>query len=275
MNNLSTLIKLALAEDLGMHGDITTKATVDKNQLGIANLKAKQTLVVAGADVAKQVFLSVDPELNITTGNADGIKLKTNDNIFSVSGKLTSILAAERVALNFLQHLTGIATLTRRFVDQTKGYNAKILDTRKTTPGFRALEKQAVLAGGGNNHRFGLFDRYLLKENHLAAAGSISSAVQNIRATQRENTLVEIEVKNEAELAQALKVGVDIIMLDNMTPQQVANCTLLNNGNTQLEVSGNINLENVLSYAQTGVDFISIGSITHSAPAADISLLLE
>lgn len=272
---MKNLIATALAEDIGS-GDITTQACVDTHTRGRAILKAKQDLVLCGMDVVAEVLTQVDAEILLRRGFNDGDKVAAGTVFAELSGKLSSLLQAERTLLNFLQHFSGIATLTAQYVAAVKDSNVQVLDTRKTLPGLRALEKYAVKTGGGNNHRFGLFDRYLIKENHITAAGSLESAIQKAKAHRGgKNILIEIEVQHLAQAQRAAELGVDIIMCDNMKPEQVKAVIQAVNGRAKIEVSGNISLKTIEQYAFAGVDFISVGSLTHSAPAADISMLIE
>lgn len=272
---MKKLIAAALAEDIGS-GDITTLACVDANATGRAILKAKQDLILCGMDVVAEVLTQVDSQILLRRGFNDGDKISSGTVFAELSGKLSSLLQAERTLLNFLQHLSGIATLTAQYAAAVQGSNVKILDTRKTIPGLRELEKYAVKTGGGNNHRFGLFDRYLIKENHITAAGSLENAIQKAKAHRgTKKLLIEIEVQNVAQAEQAANLGVDIIMCDNMKPEQVKEVVGKVAGRAKIEVSGNINLQTVQHYAFAGVDFISVGALTHSAPAADISMLIE
>ena len=270
-HDIKKLVDLALAEDVG-EGDITTLATVHETSHAVGRITAKQPLIVAGLEAARQVFATVDPHVSWETEREDGFRCKSGDVLAMVKGKTRSLLVAERTALNFLQRLSGIATLTRQFVDAVEGTKTMIMDTRKTTPGYRALEKHAVRMGGGTSHRMGLYDQFLIKNNHIAAAGSISAALKQAHKEQRKSQLIEVEVRKLDEVKEALKGSAQIIMLDNMSVDQVTEAVKLVKGQAKLEVSGNINLENVRKYAATGVDFISVGAITHSAPAADIHM---
>lgn len=272
---LSTLVGLALAEDVG-RGDWTSVWTIPDDQLGRAVIVAKSELVVAGLAAAIRVFKTVDPGLRVEARAADGSRARTEDVVLEVEGRLQTILQAERTALNFLARLSGVASLTRQFVEAVEGTAARVVDTRKTTPGWRHLEKDAVRAGGGFNHRLGLYDMVLIKDNHIAAAGGIEAA---IRAVRRENAMdlpVEVEVGDLDQLEAALRLGVERIMLDNMpTPllrEAVRRTHALGENRPELEASGNVTLETVREVAETGVDLISIGALTHSAPAADLSL---
>ncbi len=267
------LIKRALTEDIGRE-DVTTSAIVCENEIGCARAVAKSPLVVAGLFIFEEVFLCLDPAMKTTRYVAEGKQVQPGDILLTLKGNLRSILTAERVALNFLQRLCGIATLTRAYVDAVAGTEAKILDTRKTTPGLRSLEKYAVTAGGGCNHRFGLADGVLIKDNHIWAAGSIAAAVKRARSHAHHLLKIQVEVKNMAELAEALAAGADVIMLDNMNLCQIKEAVAIVAGRVPLEASGNVTLANVREIAATRVNFISVGALTHSAPAADISLLL-
>ncbi len=271
------LIERALGEDLGDRGDLTAQFTLCGTESGRARILARQPGVVAGLPVAARVFEKVDPTLRVETRVPDGTAVRTGEEVLAVAGALRSVLTAERTALNFLQRLSGVATRTRAFVERVAGTGAVILDTRKTTPGWRALEKYAVKAGGGANHRFGLFDLILIKENHIAAAGSIAAAVERARAGLRADKLdleIEVEARTFDEVKQALAAGADRIMLDNMSVARVREAVAFVAGRAKLEASGGITLENVRAYAETGVDYISVGALTHSAPALDLSLLL-
>jgi nicotinate-nucleotide pyrophosphorylase (carboxylating) len=235
--------------------------------------------VVAGLDVAAEVFRRVDPALEVVPLADDGGEVMCDDLVMRVSGSAASILTAERTALNFLQQLSGVATMTRRYVDAIAGTGARVIDTRKTTPGMRLLEKAAVVAGGGANHRVGLFDMVMIKDNHIAAAGGITAAVDAVRAMNDRGLRVEVETTDLDEVREALAAGVDRIMFDNMTPelmrQAVALVRAAGDAWPETEASGGITLETIRGYAQTGVDFISVGALTHSAPALDLSLRLR
>ncbi len=272
---LGLLIRAALLEDVGA-GDWTTLWTVGPGEEGVGEVVAKEPVVVAGTRAAVEVFARVDPRLRVTIDRPDGEPASKGDVLLRVEGPLRGILTGERTALNFLGRLSGIATLTRKFVESVEGTGAVILDTRKTTPGWRLLEKEAVRAGGGRNHRFGLHDMVLIKDNHRSAAGGLTPAVVRV---QRENAVgipVEVEVDSLEELEEALALGVDRILLDNMTIEVMARAVrrvrTVGPGRPLLEASGNVTLENVRTVAETGVDLISIGALTHSAPAADLSL---
>lgn len=268
---LDKLIAKALEEDVG-HGDVTTSAIFTGDEGGIARAVAKEDMVVAGIDVFKKVFLSLDPDIGFHTDCKDGAAAKKGTILAEISGAIKNILIAERVALNFFQRLCGIATLTQKYVEAVKGTGAKIIDTRKTTPCLRDLEKYVVRMGGGFNHRFGLDGGVLIKDNHISAAGGITSAVSGVRNTIPLTLKIEVEVKDLKEVEEALASGVDIIMLDNMKPEEMKKAVLLINGRAIVEASGNVTLERVRQIAETGVDYISVGALTHSSPAADISL---
>ena len=268
------LIRSAFKEDIGF-GDITTSSVLTGKETGTASALAKSEIVVAGIDVFREAFLYLDGRIEFAASLADGQNAAMGELLAKVSGRLQSILTAERVALNFFQRMCGIATLTRQYVDQVSGTHAKILDTRKTVPGLRYLDKYAVKIGGGFNHRFGLYDGVLIKDNHIAAAGGISQALSKVRGRIPHTLKVEIEVRNLHELEEALSAGADVIMLDNMSVDEMRKSVSFVNGKVFLEASGNVTLSNVEQIAETGVDFISVGMLTHSVHAADISLMIE
>jgi len=274
MDHIEQLIRLALDEDVG-ETDITSDAIIDPQLTATAKIVAKERLVIAGLDIAKRVFHSVDPEIVWDSKHEDGERCEAKKILAVVRGRARSLLKAERTAVNFLQHLSGIATTTSTFVRTVSDTKVKILDTRKTTPGMRALEKHAVLMGDGINHRMGLYDRYLIKGNHIEMAGSITEAVKRVRKNQKTGVLLEVETKTLEDVREALQCGADILMLDNMSVPDVREAVKIVNAKAKLEVSGNITLENITHYAVTGIDFISVGAITHSAPAADIHMVLE
>ena len=273
-DEVETLISRALAEDIGS-GDITTSCTVSPNAEGRGRIVASEPLVLAGIDIARQVFLKVDSGLAITLAQSDGSRAMEGDKLLEIIGDLAAMLMAERTALNFLQRLSGIATLTRAFVDKVVGTSARILDTRKTTPGYRLFEKAAVRAGGGYNQRFGLYDGIIITDNHIAAAGSIQQAVGAARASNRHSLRVEVEVETLDQLAEAIAAGADAIMLDNMDLKTMAEAVRRTGGKVPLEASGGITLDNVREVAATGVDLISVGALTHSARAVDMSMEIE
>ncbi len=269
---MDAIIRRALHEDRADH-DITVAATIDPHQQGEAVIVAKGAGVLSGASVAEAVFHAVDSDLQCRWQRKDGERLAQGDPVATISGGVPAILAAERTALNFLQHLSGIATATDRFVRAVSGTKAAIYDTRKTVPGLRSLAKQAVVDGGGHNHRADLAGGFLIKENHIAAAGSITAAIARCRAYDPE-PWIEVECETLAQVEEAAALAPQLILLDNMTPQQVAAAVSLVS-ESQLEASGGITLENVRHYAESGVDRIAIGAITHSAPVVDLSLLLQ
>lgn len=271
---IKDIIKKALAEDIG-DGDITTESIVPKNSFSVAQIIAKQAGILAGSKIVREVFRILSPKVKIKFKLKDGEKFKFGDIIAELTGPTRAILTGERTALNFLCHLTGIATLTRKFVEKIANTNAIILDTRKTTPNLRILEKYAVRIGGGQNHRFGLFDMILIKDNHIVAAGSLINAIKTAQSKNKAKLPIEVECKNIAEVKQALSLNVPWIMLDNMNLKQIKQAVRLSQGKTKLEVSGGVNLKNVRKIAKTGVDYISVGAITHSAPHIDISLEIK
>jgi len=268
---LDELIAASLAEDVG-NGDITTEATVPKGVRGHALIVAKEEIVVAGLPVAAEVFRAVDPSLHFEAVAGEGEVMSAGATLAGLSGPLASILTGERIALNFLQRLSGIATLTRAFVRQVEGSDVTLLDTRKTTPCHRALERYAVHVGGGVNHRFGLFDGILIKDNHIDAVGGIAEAVNMARKMAPAGMKVEVEVRDMDEVEEAVACGADIIMLDNMNLREMKRAVKEIGGRALVEASGGVTLRRVAAIAGTGVDFISIGSLTHSARAVDISL---
>ncbi len=267
-------IRAALDEDIG-DGDVTTLSIVPADARGKGRLIAKAAGVVAGLAVAQAAFQLVDENVHFEPLVAEGAQVKPGDLLARVSGPTRALLTGERTALNFLQRMSGIATLTRRFVDAVAGTGTVILDTRKTTPGLRAFDKWAVRLGGGQNHRFGLFDMALIKENHIVAAGGISAAVERVRAADTRGRPIEVEVTNLDELKEALALGVDRIMLDNMGLAEMREAVAITEGSTPLEASGGASLETAAAIAATGVDFISVGKPTHSFESLDISFLLE
>jgi nicotinate-nucleotide pyrophosphorylase (carboxylating) len=277
-SQVKQLIDRATAEDLGQ-GDVTTEALIPKTQKGRASIVAKARGFIAGVEVAKQVFLKVDPELKLSILIEDGTEVKPGDIVAKIEGRVASILKAERVALNFLQHLSGIASETGHYVQAVKGLPVQITDTRKTTPGLRTLEKYAVRVGGGKNHRMHLGDGILIKDNHLAAFRrqglSIKEIVTKARQKVSPKLKIEVEVKTPQEAVEAAEAGADIIMLDNMGLEDMRQAVQLIKGRTLIEASGGITQDRVRAVAQTGVDLISIGALTHSTKALDISLELD
>ena len=268
------IIERALSEDIGT-GDITTAAIVSRELTGKAQAIAKDDFIVAGIDIFQSVFAFLDENAQFYSPVRDGEKVKSGDVIAEISGSLFYILQAERVALNIFQRMCGIATLTGKYVNAVRGTKAKILDTRKTVPGLRLLDKMAVGIGGGFNHRMGLYDGVLIKDNHIAAAGGIAAAVKAQRRRLPHTLKIEVETKNLREVQEALDCGVEIILLDNMSPAEMKKAVELISGRALTEASGNVTLEKVAAIAATGVDFISAGELTHSVRAADISLLIK
>ena len=299
--DIHDLVRRALAEDVGS-GDATTTAIVAAGTPAKARIIARQTLVCAGLPIAENVFRALDREIRIGCLHNDGSFVEPGAELVEIAGEAQAILTGERTALNFLAHLCGIATLTRRFVEQLAGTHARIRDTRKTAPGLRALEKYAVKCGGGTNHRFGLFDAILIKENHIAIAGGVKAALDRAHAYASLKMAapsaasaydavgldpvvagsgplsVQIEARDEAELREALEAGAEAVLLDNMTPEEARRCVQLARKlrrDCVIEISGGITMDNVRSYAETGADFLSSGALTHSAPSANLSLLVE
>lgn len=272
--DLDDLIRYALKEDIHT-GDLTTQACVPDQRPATARLVAKEPFVLAGLQVAARVFTLLDPAVGFEGLAADGTQLQAGAVIARISGDAASLLQAERVALNLLQRMCGVATLTASYVAAVSGTGARIVDTRKTTPGLRMLEKYAVRVGGGINHRTGLYDGILIKENHIAAAGGISSAVSRARSYIPHTLKIEVETETVEQVQEALSAGADIIMLDNMDCATMRACVELINGKALVEASGGVNLQTVRAIAETGVDIISVGALTHSPKAADISMLLD
>jgi nicotinate-nucleotide pyrophosphorylase (carboxylating) len=264
------LLRHALEEDIGP-GDITTSLVISRDRRSKARYLAKEDFVLAGLPFAKEVFRLLDPSIKFEMFLHDGDTIKRGDILAEVYGKTVDILAGERVSLNILQRLSGIATLTAAYVKRVKGLKAKIIDTRKTTPCMRFMEKYAVRMGGGCNHRFGLFDAILIKDNHIEAAGGIRKAV-NLAKKGHHLSKIEAEASDLKGLRNAIDAGADVVMLDNMTVGDMRKAVEISNGRVLLEASGGVRLENVRDIAETGVDFISVGALTHSAPAVDISL---
>lgn len=275
---IKEVIDRALAEDLGW-GDVTTEALMSSDQQSIASIMAKEQGILAGIGVAKEVFHRVDPKLKIDALLEDGAKVDSGSIISRIEGKVSSILKAERVALNFLQRLSGIASETNRYVEAVTGLPVRIIDTRKTTPGLRLLEKHAVRVGGGENHRMNLGDGILIKDNHLAALRSHGLKLKEIITRVRQNTSlrlkVEVETRTVQEALEATEAGADIVMLDNMSLEDMRRAVKSIHGAALIEASGRISLDKVRSVAETGVDFISVGALTHSVRALDVSLKLE
>jgi nicotinate-nucleotide pyrophosphorylase (carboxylating) len=275
---IDALARAALAEDVGT-GDITTMATVAEAARARARLIARQELILAGLPVFERVFRQLDPGIRGTAHFAEGARVPSGATVAELEGGARAILTGERTALNFLAHLSGVATLAARYAALLAGSRTQLRDTRKTTPLFRRLEKYAVRAGGGTNHRFGLSDGVLIKENHIAAAGGVAEAMRRARDAALERGIaVEIEVRNEDELRQALAAAPDEVLLDNLSPAEASRMVAIvrrERPGCRVELSGGVTLENLAAYARAGADFISVGALTHSAPAADFSLLVE
>lgn len=266
------LVELALAEDLSDRGDVTSALSIPADATITGRIRAKEAGVIAGLEIVRMVYAQIDPAVTVDLLLTDGTSVEVGTVICEVRGAGRSVLSGERVALNFLQHLSGVASLTAKFVAAVKGTKAVILDTRKTTPGWRLLEKYAVRMGGGQNHRIGLYDMVLIKDNHIDAAGGITAAVTAVQAAALP---IEVEVKNLDELCEALTLKVDRILLDNMNLQQMRQAVTVTAGHVPLEASGNMALDRVAAVAATGVDYISVGALTHSAPALDLSMRLS
>ena len=272
---LNALITTALEEDLHDIGDITSDATVGRDVSGSAEIIAKQNGVIAGQFLSRRVFEHVNSEIAYTEIKKDGESVESGDCVSHIEGPAQSILTAERTALNFLGRLSGVATTTALYVDKIKHTRAKILDTRKTTPGLRELQKYAVRIGGGSNHRMGLFDMFLIKENHIRVCGSITEAVHRCKSTEHSGAAIEVETTNLEEVKEAITAGADRIMLDNMSIGEMKKCVDYIAGRAEVEASGNISLDTIQAVAETGVDFISVGAITHSSYTFDYSLLFN
>ncbi|MDB6168956.1 MAG: nicotinate-nucleotide pyrophosphorylase [Verrucomicrobia bacterium] len=268
------LIDLALEEDAGL-GDVTSRAVFSRRDRSRAVIEARRDLVIAGLEVAERVFARVDGALKIRLVARDGERIKAGGIVLRVEGPTSALLTAERTALNFLQRLSGIATLTRRFVEAVEGTGVRIADTRKTTPGWRALEKYAVRCGGGANHRSSLGEHVLIKDNHIAAAGSLTRAVERCRNAAPHVAKIEVEADTLAQVREACRAGADVILLDNFDPAGIGRALAIIAGRAVVEVSGGIRLETVRDFALPGVDVISVGALTHSAPAADLSLTVK
>lgn len=273
-DRVNALIALALEEDIGS-GDITASGILAGGEMGSARAIAKSDMVIAGINVFRSAFLHLDPSVSFSRCAVDGEVVQNGQVMAELTGSLLSILMAERTALNFLQRMCGIATMTRRFVELVEGTGAKIVHTRKTAPGLRILDNYAVRVAGGYSHRSGLFDGALIKENHIAAAGSITAAVSRVRVRIPLTVKIEVETENLREVEEAVRVGADIVMLDNMSLDEMREAVKLVAGRALIEASGNVTLATVRDIAATGVDYISSGMLTHSVTAADISLLVE
>lgn len=272
--SVTKIIDIALAEDIGS-GDLTTDNLIDPNLEGRGAIIAKEPLVLAGVAVARQVFARLDTQIRFISTSRDGDLLKGADTALQVAGNLGALLTAERTALNFLQHLSGIATLVREYVDLLGKRRARLVDTRKTTPGLRALEKYAARVGGAYNHRMGLYDGILVKDNHIAAHGSIQKAVTRLRQRISHLLKIEIEVSNMAQVREAIAAGVDVIMLDNMEIRQIKEAVAFINGRALVEASGSITKQNIVLIADSGVDVISVGALIHSARSVDLSMRIS
>lgn len=270
---IDDLLTLAFAEDVG-DGDHTTLSTIPADAMGKQRLIVKETGIIAGVEMARKVFDKFDPELKMTVFINDGTEVKPGDIAFEVEGRVRSLLQTERVMLNIMQRMSGIATVTAKYQKLLEGLKTKVLDTRKTTPGLRMLEKEAVRIGGGCNHRIGLFDMILIKDNHVDFAGGIKEAVESAKKYCKEtgrDLKIELEVRNEDEIKQALEVGVDRIMLDNFTPERTREAVKMINGAVEIESSGGITIDTLRAYGECGVDFISVGALTHSVKGLDMS----
>ena len=268
-------VRAALAEDLGRAGDITSAATIPPGAMARAAIAARKPGVIAGLDLARAAFVHLSAEIAFEANVADGDSVSAGERIAVISGPARAILSAERVALNFLGHLSGVASATRHFADAIAGTGARIICTRKTTPGLRAFEKYAVRCGGGSNHRFGLDDAILIKDNHIAVAGGVSAAVERAKAFAGILVKIEVEVDTLDQLREALDAGADVVLLDNMPPDLLRQAVGINEGRAVLEASGNVTLTSVAAIAKTGVDYISSGWITHSAPILDLGLDID
>ena len=269
---VAAAIAAALAEDLGLAGDITTNATIPADATATALLATRRDGVVSGLQLAEAAFRALDPNISFKVSLHDGARAAARDVIATITGNARAILTAERVALNYMGRMSGIATLTRQYVDAIAGTRANIADTRKTTPGLRAFEKYAVRCGGGQNHRTGLFDAVLIKDNHIVAAGGIERAIEAARTTAGHMVKIEVEVDTLAQLDQLLKHKVDAVLLDNMTPAQLKGAVARVAGRCLTEASGGVTLASVRAIAESGVDMISVGALTHSAPVLDLGL---
>lgn len=274
MDRTDILLWLAVQEDLG-HGDITSQAVIDPEMKGRAVVFGREPFVLSGSEPFGKVFRIVDPSIEIENYASNGDKIEPDIPVFGIRGPIGSLLTAERTALNLLQRLCGVATLTRRMVDAVSGTSCRLLDTRKTTPLWRSLEKEAVRHGGGTNHRFGLYDGILIKDNHVAAAGGVGEAIRRARLGSPHTLKIEAEVESLEQLEEALQAGADIVLLDNFSLDMLKEAVNRNKGRAQLEASGGVTLETVGAIARTGVDFVSCGALTHSARAIDISMELS
>ena len=274
MNSIQHLIEIALKEDIGP-GDITTDNLIEPQRIGKGVIIAKEPIVVAGLNVAKQVFEFLDSEVIFRSEYDDGDVVKKGDTLAEVKGRLRALLSGERTALNFLQHLSGISTLVRSYVTELTDKNIRLVDTRKTTPGWRVLEKYAVRVGGAHNHRMGLYDGVLIKDNHIAAFGGIKKAIDHIRTQISHLLKIEVEVSSLDQVKQALEANADVVMLDNMTIKKIKEATAFINKRAVVELSGGITKSDLKSLADSGVDIISVGALTHSARCVDISMQIS
>jgi nicotinate-nucleotide pyrophosphorylase (carboxylating) len=271
MHSIQHLIEIALKEDIGP-GDVTTDTLIAPQQEGSGEIIAKEPLVIAGLDVARQVFVTLDSQVAFTSDYNDGDTVTKGACVASVRGRLCALLSGERTALNFLQRLSGISTLVRSYTNELSGKNVRLVDTRKTTPGWRILEKYAVRVGGAHNHRMGLYDGVLIKDNHIAAFGSIKGAIDHIRTKASHLLKIEVEVSDLDQVREALAADADVIMLDNMEPVQIKEAAALIGNRAMVELSGSVTKDALKSLADTGVDIISVGALTHSARCVDISM---
>lgn len=274
MHTIKDLIDLALAEDIGT-GDITTDAVVSATSIGRGKIVAKEGMILAGLDVARQVFLRLDPTTRVRTTSDDGDRASAGQTVMEIEGRLAVLLQGERTALNFLQRLSGMATHVRRFVDILGDRPVRLVDTRKTMPGWRILEKYAVRVGGAHNHRVGLYDGVLIKDNHIAACGGITAAVERVRRRVSHLVRIEVETTNMDQVEEALAAGAEVIMLDNMDLAAIEKAVNAIAGRAQVEVSGNVTAKTLTQLADTGVDIISVGALTHQATSVDLSMRIE
>jgi len=274
MDRLDLLLSLAIQEDMG-HGDVTTESTVDPHVAGEALVFSREDFVLSGTRAFKRVFHLFDPTIAIESYFADGTSIPANEPVFRISGPMRCLLSAERTALNLLQRFSGIATLTRKMVDAVADTSCRLLDTRKTTPLWRFLEKEAVRHGGGTNHRHGLYDGVLIKDNHVAAVGGVRTAVERARSRSPHTLRIEVEVENLDELREAIDAGADVVLLDNFPIELLRKAVARSEGRVLLEASGGVTLESIAAIARTGVHFVSCGALTHSARAIDLSMELS
>lgn len=274
MHTIQDLIDLALAEDIGT-GDITTDAVVSSESTGRGKIVAKEGMILAGLDVTRQVFLRLDPKTRFAAACHDGDRASAGQTVMEIEGQLAVLLQGERTALNFLQRLSGMATHVRRFVDILGDRPVRLVDTRKTTPGWRVLEKYAVRVGGANNHRVGLYDGVLIKDNHIAACGGITTAVERVRRRVSHLVRIEVETANMDQVEEALAAGAEVIMLDNMDLAAIRRAVTTIAGRAKVEVSGNVTAKTLTQLADTGVDIISVGALTHQATSVDLSMRIE